>query len=93
MLPLILLYSCCCSAEESARLRLLLERSRLAAVEQRALAHATVVTLATKVEGLSGELSAKQSNLFSTEDNLKLKAMELEGANAQLQVSRKQAVR
>eukprot|EP00878_Enallax_costatus_P042815 GHUV01050300.1.p1 GENE.GHUV01050300.1~~GHUV01050300.1.p1 ORF type:complete len:423 (+),score=166.16 GHUV01050300.1:1064-2332(+) len=74
--------------DEAAKLRLMLERSRLAAVQHRAEAQSTVLGLASKVQEQSDELSAKQSSLHSTEDNLKLRVMEVEGANAQLQASR-----
>lgn len=64
----------------------MLERSRLAAVEQRAQAHAVVVGLAAKLDAAQTQLSQSQTTLTSTEDNLKLRMMELDGANAQLQV-------
>lgn len=64
----------------------MLERSRLASVKHRAEAQSTVLALASKVQEQNEELSTKQSSLHSTEDNLKLRMMELEGANAQLQV-------
>lgn len=75
-------------AEEAAKLRLTLESSRLAAVEQRAIAQQTVLELYNKVETLTTDLAAKQGNWNTTENNLKLKFMELDGANAQLQVWR-----
>jgi hypothetical protein len=45
-----------------------------------------VVSLASKLETAQSQLSVTQRSLTSTEDSLKLRMMELEGANAQLQV-------
>jgi hypothetical protein len=47
---------------------------------------AVVVSLASKLETAQSQLSVTQRSLSSTEDSLKLRMMELEGANAQLQV-------
>jgi hypothetical protein len=52
----------------------------------RFVAHAVVVSLASKLETAQSQLSVTQRSLTSTEDSLKLRMMELEGANAQLQV-------
>ncbi|KAF6254497.1 hypothetical protein COO60DRAFT_1642284 [Scenedesmus sp. NREL 46B-D3] len=72
----------------ACQLRLMLERSRLAAVEQRAKAQMVVVGLASKLQSAQSQLSVTQRSLSSTEDTLKLRLMELEGANAQLQAGR-----
>jgi hypothetical protein len=47
---------------------------------------AVVVSLASKLDAAQSQLSTTQRSLTSTEDSLKLRMMELEGANAQLQV-------
>lgn len=45
-----------------------------------------MTSLASKLEAAQSSLSVTQRSLTSTEDSLKLRLMELEGANAQLQV-------
>lgn len=45
-----------------------------------------MVSLASTLEAAQSQLSVTQRSLTSTEDSLKLRMMELEGANAQLQV-------
>lgn len=77
----------CMPADHAAQLRLMLERSRLAGVERHAHARAVVMGLAAKLETSETQLSESQNMLSRTKDNLKLHMMELDGANAQLQVT------
>eukprot|EP00775_Hariotina_reticulata_P002907 gene2907-3195_t len=74
-----------CDAEDY---RVSLERSRLAAVQERAAAYCLVKSMAAKLDTAKATLATREATLTATEDSLKLREMELEGANAQLQASR-----
>ncbi|WIA16688.1 hypothetical protein OEZ85_013346 [Tetradesmus obliquus] len=61
---------------------------QLAQEQARLEASKVVTSLASKLEAAQSSLSVTQRSLTSTEDSLKLRLMELEGANAQLQAGR-----
>jgi hypothetical protein len=74
------------SSGDAEDYRVKLERSRLAAVQERAAGYSLVKSMAAKLDAAKATLATCETALTSTEECLKLREMELQGANAQLQV-------
>lgn len=74
------------AAGDAAALRAALERSRLAAVQEHAAARLLVCGLGGQLRDTQAQLAARDASLAAAEEALKLRGMELEGANMQLNV-------
>lgn len=77
----------CASLGNLSSCRLMLERSRTAAVEARAHAQKVVHGLSQTVAARSDDLHKAQTECNHLEENLRFRQMELDGANAQLTVN------
>lgn len=72
--------------DDAERLRVLLERSRFAAVAEAAAARAKVSSLDSDLTHARAELASTSAALAAATDAHRCQGMELEGANAQLRV-------
>jgi hypothetical protein len=73
-------------AGQALQLRLLFERAGVAAVQQRAEAAAALASLQNQLASTQKELQRTSEDLTSAQEDLRLRGMELDGANAQLRV-------